>query len=90
MNKRINFLKNPRFSENSHIITFRESLNKAEFTVKSNDPGCPIRADPMEIIFRDFVVGDCYECTLKITNVSRVMRRIKYYPPSLLLNSFFI
>ena len=77
MNKRINFLRNPRFK-----------LNKAPIMLNRNAEGNvddklnPFKVEPKSILFVDYQINGVYEIPLKITNNSAISQRFKYLPPA--------
>jgi hypothetical protein len=81
MNKKISFLKNPRFKTNkAPIIMTEASRNKLAFEAQSIKYSS-FRVEPPTLNFQDYEVNGAYELPLKITNVSEIMKRIKFCPP---------
>lgn len=76
MNKKISYLKNPRFRVNKPPIITTEA-GDGELADKTN----PFRIDPLKILFVDYQVNGVYEIPLKVTNASGIIRRIKLIPP---------
>ena len=82
MNKRIKFLRNPRFKTNNAPLGFADINNKPEALDASLIKICPFRTEPSQIIFRDYMINNLYLIKLKVINVSPTLARIKFLPPS--------
>ena len=81
MNKKISFLKNPRFKVNKAPIIMTEAAkNKLAFELTSIKTSS-FRVEPAALTFVDYEVGNNYEQLLTVTNVSDIMKRIKFVPP---------
>jgi hypothetical protein len=81
MNKKISFLKNPRFKVNKSPIIMTDAMkNKAALEVSSIKMSS-FRVEPAILSFVDYQVNNIYEIPMKITNVSQVSKRIKFIPP---------
>ncbi|KAL4472936.1 hypothetical protein ABPG72_007813 [Tetrahymena utriculariae] len=83
MNKKITFMKNPRFRVIRPPIQFTDLNTKPGVLVDMNDKECPFRAYPGQVIFQEYEIDKIYEIKLNITNIDNVSRRIKYLPPQL-------
>ena len=82
MNKKISFLKNPRFKKNQAPILMTEAMkNNAVLDAKSMKISS-FRVEPPQLNFQDYQVNGVYDMALKITNVAAVAKRIKFIPPS--------
>lgn len=82
MNKKISFLKNPRFRVNKSPIIMTDAMkNKAALEAQSIKMSS-FRVEPPILSFNDYSVGRAYELPLKITNVAAVSKRIKFIPPT--------
>jgi len=77
MQKKINYLKNPRFRINRPPVSFQQ-----EATSQANSSNDPFRVTPEVITFTDYNVNCIYEIPLTITNASTVLKRVKYMPPA--------
>jgi len=77
MQKKINYLKNPRFRINRPPVSFQQ-----EATSQANNSNDPFRVTPEVITFTDYNVNCIYEIPLTITNASSVLKRVKYMPPA--------
>jgi len=77
MNKKISFLKNPRFKVNKPPILMTQAVSG-----QITDKGNPFRVEPRVVQFVDYQVNGLYEIPLKITNASKISRRIKFIPPT--------
>lgn len=82
MNKRINYLKNPKFRENKRPVMFSDLIYKQELINEVNNKASSFRAIPSTVIFRDYMINNIYEIELKLINVSNILKRVKYMPPS--------
>jgi hypothetical protein len=81
MNKKISFLKNPRFRVNKSPIIMTDAMkNKAALEAQSIKMSS-FRVEPPVLNFHDYQVNSVYEIPLKITNVAHVSKRIKFIPP---------
>lgn len=81
MNKKISFLKNPRFKVNKAPIIMTEAArNKLAFEL-SSIKNSSFRVEPPSLTFIDYEVNNNYEMDLTITNVSGIMKRLKFVPP---------
>lgn len=81
MNKKISFLKNPRFRVNKAPIIMTDAVkNKAALETQSIKISA-FRVEPALISFSDYQVNNIYEIPLKVTNVAQVSKRIKFIPP---------
>lgn len=81
MNKKISFLKNPRFKVNKAPIIMTEAAkNKLAFELTSIKVSS-FRVEPPVLNFVDYEVNGAYELPIRITNVSDIMKRIKFVPP---------
>jgi hypothetical protein len=81
MNKKISFLKNPRFKVNKSPIIMTDAMkNQAALDVQSIKASS-FRVEPALLSYVDYEVNGTYEMPLKITNVSGIMKRIKFIPP---------
>ncbi|EGR30726.1 hypothetical protein IMG5_124930 [Ichthyophthirius multifiliis] len=99
MNKRINYLKNPRFKQNNKPpIQFTEikkrNVNKQQLQIyiysqkqdlliNATDQKCPFKANPQIILFKDYLINEIYKINLTIINTTSILRRIKFLPPQL-------
>ena len=82
MNKKISFLKNPRFKVNKAPIIMTEAMkNKAALEAQSIKLSS-FRVSPPILNFRDYQVNGVYEIPIIITNVAVVSKRIKFIPPT--------
>lgn len=77
MNKRVSYLKNPRYKVNKPPIMLNQ---KAEGT--PDDKVNPFKIEPKQVQFADYQINGVYEIPVKITNSSGVSRRLKYFPPA--------
>lgn len=57
MNKRINFLRNPRFRVNRKPVEFADAATKKDLLVNINDADCPFRATPEVVMFKDYMIN---------------------------------
>lgn len=81
MNKKISFLKNPRYKVNKSPIIMTDAMkNQAALDVQSIKVSS-FRVEPAALNFVDYEVNGIYEQPLKITNVSDIIKRIKFIPP---------
>jgi hypothetical protein len=79
MNKRVNFLRNPRFKMKGPIITLDKAGGK--FMLKEEEKDSPFIADPKLVTFSDYQINGVYEISLKIVNQSNASQKLKYIPP---------
>ncbi|KRX10489.1 hypothetical protein PPERSA_08791 [Pseudocohnilembus persalinus] len=82
MNKRINYLKNPRFRVNRAPIQFNQIDENPSLQTQNYAKECPVRAYPETVLFQDYMINQVYQIPLTITNVQNISRRIKFLPPS--------
>jgi hypothetical protein len=81
MNKKISFLKNPRFRVNkSPIIMTDAAKNKVALEATSVKISS-FRIEPPMLNFIDYQVNGVYEIPIRVTNVSGISKRIKFIPP---------
>lgn len=81
MNKKISFLKNPRFKVNkAPILMTQAAKNKLAFEPQSIKLSS-FRVEPPLLNFHDYEVNGTYELPLRVTNVSDIMKRLKFVPP---------
>jgi len=93
MNKRLNYLKNPRFKTDKappllSTVFFQYRKYKetfGEMTSKKN----PFSVTPIVVQFQDCKENMVYELPLKLTNKSGVSRRIKWVPPKTYFSFFY-
>lgn len=70
MNKKISFLKNPRFRVNKSPIVMTDAIkNKAALEAQSIKISA-FRIEPPIISFTDYQVNNVYEIPMKVTNVA--------------------
>ena len=82
MNKKISFLKNPRFKKNKAPIIMTDAMkNKAALEAQSIKISS-FRVEPPQLNFQDYQVNGVYDMALKITNVAAVSKRLKFIPPN--------
>ena len=78
MNKKINFLKNPRFRGLDNAINFADADELATHTALKE---CPFRPNPEFVKFDDYEIDKIYQARIKLVNVDKVSRRLKFIPP---------
>ena len=82
MNKKISFLKNPRFKVNKAPIIMTDAMkNKAALEAQSIKLSS-FRVSPPILSFHDYQVNGVYEIPVTVTNVASVSKRIKFIPPT--------
>ncbi|KAK7110848.1 deleted in lung and esophageal cancer protein 1-like isoform X2 [Littorina saxatilis] len=90
LDAKVNFTRNPRFlppEETGNKTIIKSSKRKPkQINILPERPQpeeeAPIfLASPPEVIFRDYKVGQVYEITLELKNVSTVMRQCRAFPP---------
>ncbi|KAH9519059.1 Deleted in lung and esophageal cancer protein 1 [Bulinus truncatus] len=89
MNAKVNYLKNPRFIPPENVPSLIKPLRKKN---KDGDlhvepkrrPSSPVILVPYPstVEFTDYKVGEVYEITLELKNMSSVMRNCRVLPPS--------
>ena len=77
MNTKINYLKNPRYKKDRAPIEYADLI-----TGTMRDPTCPFRADPEVILFEDYSLNEIYSISMTLVNSDKVLRRVKFIPPS--------
>ena len=80
MNKKISFLKNPRFKVNKSPIIITDAF-KEQIDDMQNLKLSSFRVEPNCLNFVDYQVDSIYEIPLKVTNVHQISKRIKFVPP---------
>jgi hypothetical protein len=81
MNKKISFLKNPRFKKNQAPILMTDAMRNKSALDPISMKISTFRVEPPSINFVDYQVNAIYEIPLKITNIAAVSKRIKFIPP---------
>ena len=81
MNKKISFLKNPRFKKNQAPIIMTEAMKSKAALEATSMKVSSFRVEPPVLNYADYQVGPIYEIPLKVTNVASVSKRIKFIPP---------
>jgi hypothetical protein len=77
MNKKLNFLKNPRFRIQQKCLLYSNEIFN-EILSKEN----PFVVEPVIIIFREYQLNSVYQIDLKLTNRKQILTSFKYIPPS--------
>jgi hypothetical protein len=77
MNTKINYLKNPRYKKDRAPIKYADAV-----VGTMRDPACPFRADPEVILFEDYSLNEIYSISMTLVNSDKVLRRVKFIPPS--------
>ncbi|CAD8087121.1 unnamed protein product [Paramecium primaurelia] len=80
MNKRVNYLKNPRFKINKAPVLF-SYINTKQDIVVEKDQITSFRVFPKQLIFREYMLNGMYEIDLYVTNATGTLQRIKVLPP---------
>ncbi|XP_076461366.1 deleted in lung and esophageal cancer protein 1-like isoform X2 [Babylonia areolata] len=88
---KVSYKRNPRYlrpAEMDNETIIKPSKKKAkQINIQSKPEKQPeddspiFLASPPEVIFKDYKVGQVYEITLELKNVSTVMRQCRAYPP---------
>ncbi|KAL4510071.1 hypothetical protein ABPG72_010264 [Tetrahymena utriculariae] len=81
MNKRINFKRNPRFEIVRPPIQFTDLESKKDLLIDVDSSSSLFRAIPSYLLFQNYLINEVYEINLKIVNVTKISRRIKFLPP---------
>ena len=81
MNKKISFLKNPRYRVNKAPILMPDALKSKAAAEAAAQKSTSFRVEPPSLQFVDYQVNAVYEMPLKVTNVAGVSKRIKFIPP---------
>jgi len=81
MNKKISFLKNPRFKVNKSPIIMTDAMKNQAALEAQSIKVSSFRVEPPQLSFADYQVNSVYEMDLKITNVTGISKRIKFIPP---------
>jgi len=76
MNRKLNFLRNPRFRNQSKCLLYSNALFQ-EILNKEN----PFVVEPMVITFREYQLNSVYQLDLKLTNRKQILTSFKYIPP---------
>jgi len=76
MNRRQNFVKNPRFRNTSKCMLYCNTL----FTDILNFEN-PFVVEPIIVTFRDYQINSVYQIDLKLTNRMQILTSFKYIPP---------
>lgn len=82
MNKKISFLKNPRFKKNIAPIIMTDAMKNKAAMDASAMKTTSFRVEPPSLSYVDYQVGVVYEIPVKVTNVASVAKRIKFIPPT--------
>jgi len=77
MNRKQNFVKNPRFRNNSKFMLYSNAL----FTNILNNEN-PFVVEPIIVTFRDYQLNCIYQIDLKLTNRKQILTTFKYIPPT--------
>jgi len=70
MNKKISFLKNPRFKVNKSPIIMTEAMKNKAALEASSIKISSFRVEPPILSFVDYQVNNIYEMAIKVTNVA--------------------
>jgi hypothetical protein len=81
MNKKISFLKNPRYRVNKSPIIMTDAMKNQAALDQESIKISSFRVEPPALSYIDYEVNGTYELPLKITNVSGIMKRVKFIPP---------
>ncbi|CAH2281942.1 Hypothetical predicted protein [Pelobates cultripes] len=95
LEKRHNFLRNPRFlpphsmhGGRSLIVPTKKTertISGRKIVVEANDPQEPVPiflANPPVVFFPDYEVGQIYEMTIELRNMTASSRHVRVIPPS--------
>jgi hypothetical protein len=77
MNKKLNYLKNPRFNTNNPCLLYSNTLFK-DIVSQEN----PFVVEPKIVIFREYQLGSVYQIDLRLTNRRQLLQAFKYIPPN--------
>lgn len=87
---KVDYMRNPRYlppaeSGNKTIIKSSKrrpkEINQPKPVPEPEEDAQVFIASPSEVVFRDYRVGQVYEITLELKNVSTVMRQCRAFPP---------
>jgi len=76
MQRKLNFVKNPRFRSNKKCLLY-ENEDFKEVIHRDN----PFAVDPPIVMFRDYQIGTVYSTTLNLINQTQLLKNFKYIPP---------
>jgi hypothetical protein len=76
MNRKQNFVKNPRFRNNGKFMLYSNAL----FSSILNDEN-PFVVEPLVVTFREYQLNCIYQIDLKLTNRKQILTSFKYIPP---------
>ncbi|KAK7508441.1 hypothetical protein BaRGS_00000007 [Batillaria attramentaria] len=92
LHAKVNYMRNPRYlppsaTGNQSIIKSSKrrlkEINVHPKPVKESEEEAPVfLASPPVVVFKDYKVGQVYEITLELKNVSTVLRQCRAMPPS--------
>lgn len=77
MQRKLNFVKNPRFRTTRKCLLY-ENAEFKDIYDKEN----PFAVDPPLIMFRDYQIGSTYNASLFIINRTQLLKNFKYIAPS--------
>ncbi|CAH1788302.1 unnamed protein product [Owenia fusiformis] len=86
LHSRSNFSKNPRISASSKSLTKGKKKKPKEFGIKSipeqpTEETMPFIASPSVVRFMNYTVGQAYEATIELKNITSSMRQCRVIPP---------
>lgn len=76
MNRKQNFVKNPRFRNNAKCMLYSNAL----FSDILNSEN-PFVVEPIIVTFREYQLNCVYQIDLKLTNRKQILTSFKYIPP---------
>mgnify|MGYP000851615913 CR=1 FL=1 len=76
MNRKQNFVKNPRFRNNGKFMLYSNAL----FSSILNDEN-PFVVEPLVVTFREYQLNCIYQIDLKLTNRKQILTSFKHIPP---------
>lgn len=76
MNRKQNFVKNPRFRNNGKFMLYSNAL----FSSILNDEN-PFVVEPLIVTFREYQLNCIYQIDLKLTNRKQILTSFKHIPP---------
>jgi len=81
MNKKIAYMKNPRYKVSKAPITMT-TANRDALEAKQAQNNTSFRVEPTTVNFSQYQVNCVYEIMVKVTNVAPSQKRIKFVPPA--------
>ena len=76
MNRKQNFVKNPRFRNNGKFMLYSNALFS---NILSNEN--PFVVEPLVVTFREYQLNCIYQIDLKLTNRKQILTSFKHIPP---------